>query len=161
MRKIIGIIILTLLIISTLNSVGMNNEINKEINLLNNPEPPTPPVITGPKEGKLHIRYTYEIVSEDPQCDNLYYTVRCSDSPGIYKSDFCCSGNVIYYNHSWDDFYQTESPYFIRAKATDCKGYESEWSNIEISIPRNKNVYDFNDVVLRLIQRFPILEFLL
>lgn len=159
MRKIIGIIILTLLIASTLNSVGMNNTIKNEINLISNPESPNPPIITGPKDGKLHIKYTYEIVSEDPQCDNISYTVICSDSPSVYRTDFCCSGYILLYNHSWDDFYQTEPPYIIQAKATDCKGFESEWSYIEISIPRNKNIYDFNDFVLRLIQLFPNLEY--
>jgi len=162
MRIIIGIFVFMLLagtfLIPIIN--GNDNKIMMQMRIVSiNPEAPDPPTITGPTEGKLNIRYTYEIISEDPQCDNICYTVMCSDLPLIYKSQYCESGHVLVYSHSWDDFYQMEPPYFITAKATDCKGHESEWSSIEISIPKNKIIN--NQIVEKLLIRFPILKFLL
>ena len=162
LKKIFGIFIVTLLIVTFLMPIVIGHE-NKNVIQMSivsiDPEAPDPPTITGPIEGKLNIRYTYEIISEDPQCDNICYTVMCSDLPLIYKSQYCESGHVLVYNHSWDDFYQMEPPYFITAKATDCQGHESEWSSIEISIPKNKII---NNLILdRLLIRFPILKFLI
>jgi hypothetical protein len=60
--------------------------------------------------------------------------------------------------HSWSE----EGTYEIRVKARDQYGAESEWSDpLVISIPKNKSINEFNPWIFRLIQRFPILEFLL
>lgn len=141
MKKLIKILIFTLMIIVLIMPLYNGSENNiypqKSLNRYD-PEAPNPPIISGPSQGKLHYRYSYEITSEDPQCDNICYTIRSSDLPVIYMSKFCESGTTIIYNHSWDDFYQKEPPYMLNAKATDCLGHESEWSTFEVSIPRNK-----------------------
>ena len=161
MQKILKIIIITLLIINIIipsisgkNKIKIKNQFIIKID----PENPNPPIITGPTEGQLNKRYTYEIMSEDPQCDNICYTVICSDLPVIYHSDFCESGYTLIFNHSWDDFYQKEPPYTIRAKATDCKGHESEWSLIEISITRNINIqYQLSSKLLSMFTNLKLL----
>jgi hypothetical protein len=117
---------------------GIENNIYNDKSSIMDPEAPNPPIISGPRQGKLHIRYGYEITSEDPQCDNICYTVITSDLPVIYNSKLCESGYTLIYNHSWDDFYQKEPPYILNARATDCHGHQSEWSSFEISISKNK-----------------------
>jgi hypothetical protein len=134
------------------------NIFSKSVNSTD-PEAPDPPTITGPTEGKLREKYRYEIITNDPQCDDLCFTIRCSDMPLIYNSDWCCSGDVFIFNHSWDDYYQKSGPFIISAKAIDCEGHESEWGTLEINIEKNKNIY--YQFIERLIARFPLLEILL
>ncbi len=161
MQKMIKIFIVTMLVFTFLMPIinGNDNKINRSLSLTRtDPDAPNPPTISGPKEGKLHVKYTYEITSEDPQCDKICYTIRCSDIPAFYNSQLCESGYRLIYNHSWDDFYQTESPFSVMAKATDCHGHESEWSTFEIYI-KNKII---NKQILEIIwSKFPILKNLL
>ena len=140
MKKILKLLISTLLILTLIMPLysGSENKNYTKSSLINDPEAPNPPIITGPTQGKLHIKYNYEITSEDPQCDNICYRVITSDLPVIYNSKFCESGYTLTYNHSWDDFYQKEPPYIIMARATDCHGHQSEWSTFEITIPKDK-----------------------
>jgi hypothetical protein len=60
--------------------------------------------------------------------------------------------------HNWTE----RGDYEVRVKAMDQYGAESDWSNpLVVSMPKNKTINDFNPWLLRLIQRFPILEILL
>lgn len=124
-------------------------------NFMVDPESPDPPMITGPSEGELNVVYTFEITTEDPQCDNICYTVMSSDMPAIYKSHFCVSGHVLIYNHSWATYYQTEPPYYIKAMATDCHGHQSEWSYFEVTVPKTKSITTI--IFDRLFSRLPFI----
>lgn len=54
-------------------------------------------------------------------------------------------------------FFQKQPPYFITAKATDCKGYQSEWSTFEISMPKNRII---NNQIIEILSKFTILKLL-
>ena len=151
-KKLIIIMLIVIFIIPIINGKENSDLI---IGISSDPEAPDPPTIIGPTEGKLHQKYNYEIKSEDPQCDNICYKIICSDMPVIYNSPFCESGETLFYNHSWDDYYQTESPYIVNAKAIDCHGHESEWSTFEVSISKNKII--INPIIQILNNIFQIL----
>ena len=56
-----------------------------------------------------------------------------------------------------------EGTYTIRAKARDIHGLESEWTTLEINMPRNKQLDKplFQRILEQLIQRFPLFAKLL
>lgn len=151
MQKIIKKLIIIMLIVIFVIPIINGKEDNDFMIGNSDPEAPYPPTIIGSNEGKLHQKYTYEIKSEDPQCDNICYKIICSDVPVIYNSQYCESGEILIYNHTWDDFYQKESPYIINAKAIDCYGHESEWSSFEISISKNKII---NNPIIKILNNF-------
>ena len=63
------------------------------------------------------------------------------------------SGEEISSSHIWN----SNGNYEIRVKAKDLEGAQSEWSDpLTISMPKTKSLYEFNQWLLRLIQRFPI-----
>jgi hypothetical protein len=67
-------------------------------------------------------------------------------------------GSHLSVDHIWVE----EGTYEVRVKARDVYGSESDWSDpLVVSMPKNKSINDFNPWLIRLIQRFPILEFLL
>ena len=51
-------------------------------------------------------------------------------------------------NHSWD----TKGTYTIKARAIDIHGAESEWGELEVSMPRNKAI---NTPFLNFLQSHP------
>jgi len=148
--KILVILVITLLIATAVLSVAgtMNKKVIRNDNnsilsnsiIIKDPEAPDPPTITGSTEGKLHEKYKYEITTKDPQSDNVCFTIRFSDTPAIYISGWCESCDILIYNHTCGDYYQTSGEYFISAKADDCKGYEIDWTNLEVSMPKTKAI---------------------
>jgi hypothetical protein len=61
-------------------------------------------------------------------------------------------------DHNWSE----EGTYEVRVRAMDMYGSEGEWSDpLIVSLPKNKSITVFNPWLLRLIQRFPILELLI
>jgi hypothetical protein len=129
-NKIVGICIITLLILLTIGGSAKM--------IIKNQEEPEIPIITGNSEGKLYHDYEYFITSIDPQNDDIYYVVRCSDCPSIYLSDFKKSGEPLSFHHCWCDFYQTSNPFKIYARAVDTNGYQSDWGTFEITIENCK-----------------------
>ena len=122
------------------------------------PESPEYPTINGPSSVKPEIEYTYEITVVDPQGDNVYIYVKWdtgfsgSGWLGPYES-----GETIQLSHTWDE----KDNVILRARARDINNNIGPWSSFEISMPKTKSLNEFNPWILRLIQRFPILESLL
>jgi len=98
--------------------------------------PPTAPLIDGPIEAKAGKSHVYNFTSEDPECD------------------FLPSGETYRTPHGW-----TKGTYTIRCKAKDIYGAESDWSELEVTMPKNQQVS--NMWFLRWLERFPILQRLL
>ncbi len=126
--------------------------------LSDNQAPEKPETPDGTSSGKIGIEYTYSTSTSDADVDQIYYWFDWGDDTdsgwlGPYISGLECTAS-----HTWT----SQGNYEIRVKAKDVNGGQSEWSNpLEISMPKNKSSNDFNIMTLRLIQRFPILEFLL
>jgi len=108
--------------------------------------------------GKSGNEYYYSTSSDDPNGDNLFYLFDWGDlSVEEWFGPFE-SGVVINISHIWN----CEGEYNIRVKAKDTDGYESDWSDsLSVSMPKTMSINKFNLWLFRLIQRFPILEFLL
>ena len=132
-KIIIGIFILTLIL--SLSLFG-------NATLINNTDPETPeiPTITGKSTGKLEQKYYYNITTTDPQNDEIYFYIMCSDCNAIFKSEWLKSGDTFMYSHCWCCFYQTSNPFIIRAKAIDSKGYESDWGEFQVIISNIKDI---------------------
>lgn len=125
---------------------------------LDNSETPSKPLQPeGTSNGKYGNEYYYSTSSTDPNGDNLFYLFEWDDlSVEEWLGPFE-SGEVINISHIWG----IKGEYNIRVKAKDTEGYESEWSDpLVVSMPKNKSISKFNPWLMRLIQRFLILEFL-
>lgn len=116
--------------------------------------PPTDPEIDGPSRGNFGIKYEFTFVSTDPEDHIIWYYVDWSDG-NITDSGGYSSGKVVTFSHTWEE----EGTYLIKGKAIDEFGAESNFSEFEIIIPRNRNL--FYSLIFRLIERFPLLERLL
>jgi len=108
-------------------------------------EPPEIPTITGPSTAEFGEICEYHIVSVDPQNDDIYYEIKCSDCPvvHIHRTCCCCSGEEIEYTHCWNDFYQKNNPFVLKARAIDIHGDESGWATFNVEITNAKNEYPF------------------
>ena len=117
---------------------------------------PEIPIIDGSTEGNIRTTYTYSAVSNDADGDDLYYYFDWGDGTGNI-SEVSGSGELVSVSHRWGE----QGNFTIRVKTIDEHGAESDWSYLEISMPKIKTFDDFNPWILRLIQRFPIFKFLL
>ncbi|MDX1798854.1 MAG: hypothetical protein R3255_09420, partial [Candidatus Lokiarchaeia archaeon] len=113
--------------------------------------PPEDPQINGPLSGKVDVSLTYKFSSIDPDGDDVLYYIEWGDGDieewiGPYES-----GEVISLDHTWI----TKGDYTIRARAKDTKDLKSDWSSLEITIPKYK-IFNFDFPLLKwVIERFP------
>jgi hypothetical protein len=106
---------------------------------------PNAPEISGPISGTNGEEYDYNFISIDVTDDNLYYYIEWGDGEIEEWIGPYTSGEQVTKSHSWSQ----DGSYVIRAKAKDEKGEESQWTILEISMPRNKPIINF-------LERFPI-----
>jgi hypothetical protein len=119
--------------------------------------PPNTPMINGPKSGKTNTEYNFTFKSTDPDDDDiLEYVIDWGDESGeVTISGPFPSGKEVNSSHSWS----TQETFTIKAKAKDSYGYESNWTDFEIKIPRRRTIYQ--SLILLFFERFPLLERLL
>ena len=106
---------------------------------------PAAPSVTGPIDGKIRIPYNCTIVAMDADGDRLSYFIDWGDNtseewPGVYDSNV-----TITVGHS----FAYKGTYYIKVKATDVYGAESDWGYLQVTMPID-NGYDHH----------PILDFL-
>ena len=114
--------------------------------------PPNPPIINGPSSGEEGVLYSYTFSSEDPEDDNVYYEINWGDGDtsgwiGPFESNV-----IVTRGHFWD----TKGSYTIMARSKDIFDDISDWSEFEITIPRNRVVLNQN--LQWLFEQFTILE---
>ncbi|MBS3801532.1 MAG: hypothetical protein KGY65_02150 [Candidatus Thermoplasmatota archaeon] len=125
---------------------------------------PSIPVIEGPCESKCGEMCEYIIQSKDPQDDDIFYSVRCSDDVACIELGPYESEEIVKFCHCWWTFYQTTNPFVLRVKAKDTYGHESEWATFETNLTDLKikedaispNNFLFFQLITHLINRFPI-----
>ena len=93
----------------------------------------------------------------EPDGQNINFCIDWGDSTNEEFIGPFNSGEEITAMHSWAE----EGTYIIRVKSIDIYNLESEWATFEVSMPKTKSLNVFNPWLLRLIQRFPILELLI
>ena len=97
-------------------------------------QPPTPPVIQGPPQGKPGVSYLYKFSSTDPEGDMVFYRIDWGDSTPIEWTGPYASGEEQEVSHEWDD----KGTYLVRAQAKDTHGNESSWGTLEVTIPTTR-----------------------
>ena len=110
---------------------------------------PEEPFISGPTSGDPGTSYNFEISSTDPDGDDVIYCVDWGDGSGEVCVGPYASGTVAVVSHTWT----SSGQYTIRAKTTDIWGADSDYTELIITMPRNRATQ--NTMFLRLLQHFP------
>jgi hypothetical protein len=111
-------------------------------------KPPNAPTIDGPSSGKVGKNYKFTVNAVDPNDDDVRYIIDMDDDT-IININYKPSGVDVMVNYTW----RAKGNYTIKAKAVDTYGAESNWSEFEVEIPRNRNVH--HPIILILFERFP------
>jgi hypothetical protein len=118
--------------------------------------PDIPPRPIGPSSGKINEEQIYRTSTIDNDRDKIFYLFDWGDGSdsgwlGLYESGEECSTS-----HVWME----NGSYEVKVKAKDVYGEESDWSDpIIITMSKNKLYGYSNPWMLRLIKRFPIMEY--
>jgi hypothetical protein len=116
--------------------------------------PPDEPHIAGPTCGKPGEEYIFYFLTFDPEGDNVSYYIEWEDGTSTGWTLYVQSGVDIGFGHTWNQI----DDYYVRCKAKDIHGAESDWSRQSIKIFKNEP-FNFNFKLLeRFLNRFPFLE---
>ncbi len=116
-------------------------------------QPPDPPIITGPITGKVSRVTYYNFTSIDPEDDGIYYYIDWGDSTNSSWIGPYLSGDEIVKSHTWS----TKGTYTVKAKVKDIYGNESNWAQLEITMPKGM-IYIPSfilELLEKIIERFP------
>ena len=116
---------------------------------------PLKPRISGPTKGEPGNEYTFTFNVTDPENEDYYLFVDWGDGTNSSWLGPFSSGHVETLNHSWS----TKKIFAIKAKAKDINGAVSDWGTHNINIPFVSIIK--NPLLLRLLERFPLLSFVL
>jgi len=105
--------------------------------------PPNTPFINGETNGAINTPYDYYIVTTDPDNDNVRYHIDWGDNNSTITELYQSEEEIIV-SHTWT----TESNYNITVKAIDQFYSESDWSTLEVSMPKNKETSLSNTIVV-------------
>jgi WD40 repeat protein len=127
------------------NVVVANSPILPENNAPNKPD------IEGPDNGIPGTEYLYAFKANDPDNDDIYYFIDWGNGDieewlGPYSS-----GELVIINHIWD----AEGTFKIRAKVKDNLNAESDWAELEVTMPY---LYNPSSWFNNLLDRFPFLN---
>ena len=100
--------------------------------------PPQAPTITGPREGKYGTEYTYNFTATDPDGDDVSFTIDWGDED-TENTITISSGETLQVSHTWEkenrEGQTIDTAYLLKAKAVDSHDAESDWGNLEVSMP--------------------------
>ena len=117
--------------------------------------PPNPPILTGPPSGITGQEYSYTLQTSDPEKHNISYTVIWGDGSSEDWLGPYVSGTEITVSHTWNE----QGSFTIQAKAKDNYDVESDWTTLEVTMPKNKaysslyRLLENHPLVLKLFQR--------
>jgi len=97
-------------------------------------DPPSNPEITGSTSGKAGTEYEYSLVSSEPDGDDIYYYIDWGDGEKEEWIGPFVSNVKQAFTHTWLE----QSDYTVKAKSRDIFGFESDWTTLEVSMPKNK-----------------------
>jgi hypothetical protein len=113
--------------------------------------PPSKPTIDGPISGEPNTEYDYTFVSTDPEEDAVMYNIEWGDDDTEW-TEYGDSGVEVTLKHTWE----ASGKYSIKAQAIDIHGAESEWAELEVTMPRDKATNNMH--FWSFIEQFPLLE---
>jgi outer membrane protein assembly factor BamB len=118
-------------------------------------DPPDKPDVTGPTSGKAGTSYDYTFTTTDPDGSVIWYFIDWGDNTDTGWLGPYDSGTTIIRSHTWS----AKGIYNIRCKAKDPYGAESEWGELEVTMPKSQQAT--YSLFLRFLGQFPLLEKLL
>ncbi len=131
------------------DNVGSESSFSTKLGITIN-SPPSAPDITGPEGGKAGKEYDYTIVSEDIDGDDLSYFIEWGDDMTTGWTRTLPSGEPLQISYIWEE----KNTYTIRVQAKDQYEAESEWSSLEVTMPKTHS----QCFLLRLLSFYPKLE---
>jgi len=117
---------------------------------IRNNTPPDAPDIDGPLKIKKDAEVNFAFTATDPENDAVYYFIDWDDGNTEETDTYTASGEEVTVKHSWNE----KGTYNIKAKAVDFYGNESDWSELEVIVPRIRTS-TINSLFLQLLERFP------
>jgi len=119
--------------------------------------PPTTPLIQGQTEGKPGVAYSYMVVSQDSETDEVLYFVDWGDTTNSGWVGPYPSNENVTLSHT----FTKKGTYTIRVKAKDVFHAESAWGTLEVKMPTSISFHPFLQFFERFPHAFPILRNLL
>ena len=95
-----------------------------ELTIPSQSTPPNPPTITGPTLGGIGTEYTYNVVTTDPDGDDVSYFIDWGDNTSSGWLGPYASGTALSIGHTWT----SPGTYQVRAQAQDIFHVTSNWS---------------------------------
>jgi len=92
---------------------------------------PSMPTITGSSSGNPNIEYSYEIISDDIEDDQISYFVDWDDGTNTGWTDYYDSNEKITLSHIWSE----QGTYIVKVKAKDNKGAISKVGTLAVQMP--------------------------
>ncbi len=119
----------------------------------NEPNHPSETIITGESNGTIRTKYEYTLNAVDPENHDLRYYISWGDGNWEW-TDYYQSEEDVKVKHIWED----EGDFSIIALAMNSNDNIGPWGTLEISMPKNKMKYQFDNLFERLVYRFPLFE---
>lgn len=116
-----------------------------------NPNAPITPTITGPPKGKVGVQHEYTFTSTSPTGKDVYYYIMWGDDTYTNWIGPFQSGEPVSVNHSWSKW----GRYTIQARARDSDNLWGPWGTLEVTMPKNKGVFNDHSILSWLFERFP------
>lgn len=102
--------------------------------LSENNQPPKPPMIDGPLTGRVNKNQDFTISLFDPDGDDLFYCIDWDDQTSLEWVGPYQNNTTLQITYKW----KNTADYLIKAKVKDSSGLESDWTNLKITISKNK-----------------------
>jgi len=122
---------------------------------------PDIPMINGQTHGKPGVDYDYTFVTTDPEGDDVWYHICWGDKEIIYIYGPFPSGEDFIAKHTW----AKKGKYIIKARAIDKYDKASDWTILEVTMPKikpfNSNFNLLNWLFKQFPNVFPILKYIL
>jgi hypothetical protein len=95
---------------------------------------PEKPGINGPYDGIAQERYEYSFNAVDPEGHDIYLYIDWGDGRSTRWIGPFASGETVVKDHQWAE----PGNYSIQVKSKDVYGAVSEWSELPLSLPKEK-----------------------
>ena len=113
--------------------------------------PPLKPTIQGTIRGRTDKEYEYTLVTTDPDGDDVYYYINWGDNTSNFLGPYP-SGEEISFKHNWSE----KGDYTITAAARDIYFDWSNWTTLEVSMPKAHTNNHLMQLFLKISENFQI-----
>ena len=141
-----------------INSANSEWSDEHRIDITDNTKPEAP-VIDGPNTGKVGIKYLYTVSADDVDEHDVCFLIDWGDGETTDWSDYYPCGEEAVFTHT----FAKTGTLTIQVRAMDTIGYKSDWTTLEVTMPRSRSIQ--NPLILHLLDKisniFPILDMIL